>query len=536
MNFRNTLPILGWLPNYKKQDFKGDFTAGLTVGIMLVPQGMAYAMLAGLPPIYGLYAAMIPQLIYAVLGTSRQLSVGPVAMDSLLVAVAIGQFAAAETTQYISLAILLAFMVGIVHLLMGLLKLGFLVNLLSHPVISGFTSAAALIIGFSQLNHLLGISSSNSQYFHEIIGSLLKEIGNINPYTLAIGLTGILIIWGIQKAKSSIPAPLLVVVFGVAVVWIFGLDAYQVSIVKEVPNGLPIPALPIFDWTLIPALIPSALTIALVAFMEAISVAKAIHTRHNNYTIVPNQELIALGMANIVGSFFQGFPVAGGFSRSAVNDQAGAKTNLAAIISALFIMLTLLVLTPLFYYLPKAVLASIIMMAIFKLVSVEDAKNLWKKGHKRDFFILLITFLATLSIGIQLGIFIGVLLSIFKMLYDTMYPNIVFNKNQNNLPEGVLIVRFEEQLYFANSPYFIEKMNELLENLPATTQHLIFDATGIARFDSTGQKALDYFVSACEKKKVRLSLVGLPESMGYSEVSSVGEILKNIHFEKNKTV
>lgn len=522
------LPILGWLPNYKKQDFKGDLTAGLTVGIMLVPQGMAYAMLAGLPPIYGLYAAMIPQLIYAVLGTSRQLSVGPVAMDSLLVAVAIGQFAQAESEQYIALAILLALMVGVVHLLMGLLKLGFLVNLLSHPVISGFTSAAALIIGFSQFNHLLGISSNNSQYFHEILWAIFQKIGTVNPYTLVVGLIGILIIWGIQKAKSSIPAPLLVVVFGVAVVWIFGLDNHGVSIVKEVPKGLPIPAFPVLNWELIPALMSSALTIALVAFMEAISVAKAIHARHNNYTIVPNQELIALGMSNIVGSLFQGFPVAGGFSRSAVNDQSGAKTNLAAIISATFIMLTLLFLTPLFYYLPKAVLASIIMMAVFKLVSVEDAKNLWKKGHKTDFFILLTTFLATLSIGIQLGIFLGVLLSILNMLYKTMYPNIAFNKTPIQTPDNVLIIRFEEQLYFANSPYFVEKMNEVLETLPSSKEIIIFDATGIARFDSTGQKALHYFVAACEKKNLKLFLVGLPADMGFGEVPSVEEILKNL--------
>lgn len=529
MNFTNIFPILNWLPNYKKQDFKGDLTAGLTVGIMLVPQGMAYAMLAGLPPIYGLYAAMIPQLIYAVLGTSRQLSVGPVAMDSLLVAVAISPFAQAESEQYLGLAVLLALLVGGIQLSMGLLKLGFLVNLLSHPVISGFTSAAALIIGFSQFNHLLGVPSNSSQYFHEIVWSLFQEIGKVNFYTVVLGLIGILIIWGIQKAKSTIPAPLLVVVFGVAAVWALGLDSQGVSIVKEVPKGLPIPALPNLDFNMMNALVSSAFTIALVAFMESISVAKAIHARHNNYTIVPNQELIALGMANIGGSLFQGFPVAGGFSRSAVNDQSGAKTNLAAIISAVFIMLTLLILTPLFYYLPKAVLASIIMMAVFKLISVEDAKNLWKQGHKRDFFILIITFFATLFIGIQLGIFIGVLLSIFKMLYDTMYPKIVLNKNLNQIPEGVLVVRFEEQLYFANSAYFIEKMNELLDNIaqqnPAI-HHLIFDATGIARFDSTGQKSLEYLINICKNKNIKLSLVGLPEELGYDTTETVAEVLK----------
>lgn len=531
MNLKGILPILDWLPNYDKQYLKGDISAGLTVGIMLIPQGMAYAMLAGMPAIYGLYAALIPQFIYAILGTSRQLGVGPVAMDSLLVAVAIGQFAEAESSEYITLAILLAMMVGIVQLLMGLLRLGFLVNFLSHPVISGFTSAAALIIGLSQLKYLMGVDLGRSQFLHDILWSAIQNIGAINPYAMLIGLLGIAIIILSKKINSPVPAPLIVVILGIGSVWGLELQYYGIAIVKEVPSGLPSPNFPVFELDKIQQLISSSLTLALVGFMEAIAIGKAIHARHNDYKIVPNQELIALGTANLMGSIFQAFPTTGGFSRSAVNDQAGAKTNLAALISAIFIMLTLLFLTPLFYYLPKAILASIIMVSVFKLISVEDAKLLWKNNHKRDFFILIITFIATLTIGIQNGILLGVLLSIINMLYDTMYPNIVLNQTQHLLPSNILVIRFEEQLYFANSTYFKEQMEALLNTCSekgSLIEHIVFDATSISRIDSTGQQALNYFINTCQEKNYCVSLVGLPTQMNCISYPTTRQALKNI--------
>ncbi|MFT5647658.1 MAG: SulP family sulfate permease [Aureispira sp.] len=537
MNIKSILPILDWLPNYNKQHFKGDLNAGITVGIMLIPQGMAYAMLAGLPPIYGLYAAIIPQLIYAIFGTSRQLGVGPVAMDSLLVAVTVSQFAQVESTQYINFAILLALMVGGIQLLMGFLRLGVLVNFLSHPVISGFTSAAAIIIGVSQLKYLMGVDLERGQFLHDILWSALQNLGEINPYTLAIGLSGMLIIIIAKKFTPSIPAPLIVVIAGILVVWGFGLDQFGVSIVQEIPKGLPTPQVPsmVFNLDSIQKLLPSALTIALIAFMEAIAVSKAIQARHNDYKIDPNQELIALGMANAVGSFFQSFPGTGGFSRSAVNDQSGAKTNLAAIISASFVILTLLFLTPLFYYLPKAVLASIIMVAVFKLISVQDATNLWKKGHKRDFFILVATFIATLTIGIQKGILAGVLLSILGTLYDTLYPNIILNDVFLKIPKNALIVRFEEQLYFANSNYFKDKMEALLEQEITSKKdnsinYVIIDGTHIHKIDSTGEKALDSMVELYQESEIPLVLVGLPSTYSKPSFPSI-----NAAIEANKS-
>jgi len=529
MNLKATFPILDWLPNYKKENLQGDISAGLTVGIMLIPQGMAYAMLAGLPPIYGLYASIVPQLIYAIFGTSRQLGVGPVAMDSLLVAVTVSQFAQAESSEYIAIAILLALLVGLIQVLMYMMRLGFLVNFLSHPVISGFTSAAALIIGFSQLKYLMGVELARSQYLHEILWNAAMKLGEINPYTLFIGMAGILIIIAINQLKTKIPSPLVVVIFGTIVVYFGGLATSGVDIVAKVPSGLPPFSIPTLDWEMIQKLLPSALTISVVAFMEAISVAKAIQQRHNDYQIHPNQELLALGLGNVAGAFFKSFPGTGGFSRSAVNDQAGAKTNLAAIISASFVALTLLFLTPYFYYLPKAVLASIIMVAVFKLISVNDAKKLWKTGHKADFWILIATFIATLSIGIQKGILVGVLLSIAKMLYTTMQPAVEINDENHSLPPNSIIFTFKEQLYFANANFFKEKIEEIITN-NHNLQHLIVDGSAISRIDSTGEKTLRQIETDCIEKGIEMNLLSMPQDSSLPSCNSLEEIINKKSF------
>ncbi|MGA1544716.1 MAG: SulP family inorganic anion transporter, partial [Saprospiraceae bacterium] len=423
MILRKIFPFLVWVKGYTNQQFKGDLSAGLTVGVMLIPQGMAYAMIAGLPPIYGLYSATLPLIIYALMGTSRQLAVGPVAMVSLLTASGISTLVEQGTDAFIQYAIVLALMVGIIQFLLGLFKLGFLVNFLSHPVISGFTSAAALIIGISQLQHLIGVKLPRSHHIHVILNEAFKALPDINGLTLLIGLTGIALIIIMKKYFKSVPGQLVAVVFGILAVWGLGLTDYGVLILGEVPKGLPQMGVPIFNLELIQDLFPIALAISLVSFMESIAVAKAIQARHKNYKVIPNQELISLGLANIGGSFFQSFPVTGGFSRTAVNDQAGAKTGLAAIISAGLIILTLLFLTPLFYYLPKAILASVIMVAVFGLIDYKEAQHLWH-SNKTDFAMLLATFVATLSLGIEQGIGIGVILSLTLLIFKTTPPHI----------------------------------------------------------------------------------------------------------------
>ncbi len=508
MKIENLIPALGWLPKYNKEQLKGDLSAGLTVGVMLIPQGMAYAMIAGLPPIYGLYASTIPLILYAIFGTSRQLAVGPVAMVSLLTAAGIGAIAEVGTETYIALAIALAFFIGVIQFLLGVFRLGFLVNFLSHPVISGFTSAAALIIGLSQLKHLLGVDIARSHHIHEIIIQAFENIGGINWATFSVGVVGILLIMGIKKLNKAIPGPLLAVIFGILAVSGLGLTDYGVKIVGEVPSGLPALALPSFNWETLELLLPTALAISLVGFMESIAVAKAIQAKHKDYKIDANQELIGLGLANLGGAFIQAYPVTGGFSRTAVNDQAGAKTGMASIISAGLIILTLLFLTPLFYYLPKAILASVIMVAVFGLIDLKEAVHLWH-ANRSDFWMLMVTFIGTLSLGIEQGIGIGVILSLAMIIFRTTRPHVAelgqvpgttFYRNkerfkQVNGREDLLIVRFDAQLYFANINFFRDKLEEMIAAKGQGLRTIIINAESINNMDSSAVHAIEDMVN-----------------------------------------
>ena len=521
MNWKNHVPAIGWISSYNRDWFKGDLAAGLTVGVMLIPQGMAYAMLAGLPPIYGLYASILPLIIYAFLGTSRQLAVGPVAMVALLIAAGVGGLADPGTAEYIELAIVLALLVGLIQFFMGIFRLGFLVNFLSHPVISGFTSAAALVIGFSQLKHLLGVPLARSNYIHEIIAEAFTHVDQTNLYTFGIGILAIFIILMIRKWKLKIPGPLVAVIFGVLAVWLLGLDGEGVKIVGEVPEGLPALSIPNFHLAQIKSLLPIALAISFIGFMESIAVGKAIQVKHNNYKIVPNQELIALGLANIGGSLLQAFPVTGGFSRTAVNDQAGAKTGMAAIISAALIVLTLLFLTPLFYYLPQAILASVIMVAVFGLIDYKEAIRLWKY-HRSDFWMLAVTFIGTLTLGIEEGVLIGVLLSLAMMIYQTTMPHIAVlgkipgkphYRNIDRFTEletrsDVLIVRFDARLYYANVAYFQEEMEQHISEKGKNLKLFILDADSMNGMDSTGVHVVEELYSFCQKADIRMMIVG----------------------------
>ncbi len=345
-------PILDWAKNYNMDFLRGDATAGLTVGIMLIPQGMAYAMIAGLPPVYGLYAALFPQLVYAVMGTSRQLAVGPVAMDSLMVAAGLGALSLQSVEQYISLAVFLAFFMGVIQLILGGLKLGFLVNFLSQPVISGFTSAAAVIIGLSQVNHLLGISIPRTNQFHHLFLSVVEASNQIHPYTLLLSFFGVSFLFLTKKYFPKIPGALFLVLLSTLFASYYNWESLGIKLIKDVPQGLPSFQWPTASFGHIYELAPLALTLALIAFMEAISVAKAIEEKEKSNRLRSNQELIALGMANIIGSLFQAYPTTGGFSRTAVNYDSGAKTGVSALFSAGIVGLTLLFLPPFSIFYP----------------------------------------------------------------------------------------------------------------------------------------------------------------------------------------
>jgi len=492
------------------------------VAVLLIPQGMAYALIAGLPPIYGLYASLTPQIVYAFLGTSRQLAFGPVAMDSLLVAAGLSALSIVEPSQYIQMAILLALLMGAIQLLLGLFRMGFIVSFLSKPVISGFTSAAAIIIGFSQLKHLLGIQLSQSNQLHIVIESILQSNVPVHFATLIIGVLSVVLILLIKNWNRKIPSALIAVVLGISWVYFNGLDKQGVAVVGLIPQGLPSFQTPVLEMDTIKQLLPTALTLALVAFMEAISVAKAIEENRKEHIVDPNQELIALGSSNIVGSFFLSYPTTGGFSRTAVNDQAGAKTGMAALITALIVGLTLMFFTQWFYYLPKAVLASIIIVAVVNLIDFKFAVRLYKK-RKDEFAILVLTFLATLFLGITKGIGMGIVISLLLLVYRASKPHHAFLgrigktnyfKNINRFPDEVvqrddlIILRFDAQLFFGNIQYFKELVSKAIEENENTVKGFIINMRAVNYIDSTASEQLYELILSLQQKGIRVMVVG----------------------------
>jgi SulP family sulfate permease len=512
---KRVFPILSWLPNYKKAFLGGDIAAGLTVGIMLIPQSMAYAMVAGLPPVYGLYTALMPQLMYALMGTSPQLNVGPIATDSLLVAAGLGALSVSGIDTYIAMALVLALFVGCIQLVLGLLKMGFLVNFLSTPVISGFISAAALIIGCSQLSHLLGIEINRSIKIHHILAAVANELHQLNIHALGVGMLGIALILIMRKINKRIPAALVVVILGILAVIVLKLHTKGVEIVAEIPTGLPVFSLPEADFSTLKDLFPIALTLALIAFMEAMSVSKIMEHKHGN-RVRANQELIALGTANIVGAFFKSYPATGSFTRTAINDLSGAKTGLASLVSAAVVAFTLLFLTPLFYYLPSTVLAAIILVAVFGLIDVQYPVQLFKT-RKDEFALLIITFLLTLFVGITEGILLGTLLALLLMVYRTSKPHVAllgrikgtsYFRNINRFKEDVepnskvLIFRFDAQLYFGNKDYFKSELLEAIAQQKNPPETIIIKSDPINYIDSSAVFMLEKLIAELQQKGI----------------------------------
>ena len=521
MKLSRYVPILEWLPAYHRRAFRGDLQAGITVAVMLVPQGMAYAMLAGLQPIYGLYAGIVPLLLYAFFGTSRQLSVGPVALVSLLILAGVGALAERGSPEFIGLAISTALLAGLIQVSLGLFRLGFLVNFLSHPVITGFTSAAAFIIGFSQLGNLLGLSIPRSNYIHELVVHAVRNWQAINLPTLLLGLSGIALILILRKINRTWPGALIAVLIFTLIVWVSGLHEKGVEVVGTVPQGLPKFTIPTLNLDLIGDLAPLALTICLISFIESLAIAKTIEAKHKTYKVDANQELFALGLTKIGGAFFQSYPTTGSFTRSAVNNEAGAQTGVSSIISALLVALTLLFLTPLFYFLPKAILASIVVVAVLGLIGYKEAIALWRTD-RRDFAMLLATFVATLVLGIQQGVAVGVLLSLALVIYRNSIPHVAVlgklpdsdhYRNVSRFPRAeqddhLLIVRFDAQLYFGNANYFKDNLEELAVEKGPQLRTLVLDASSMHDIDSSGLHALEEIVEFLYSRKVQLYITG----------------------------
>jgi len=514
------IPALEWLRNYKREDLKGDLTAGLIVAIMLVPQGMAYAMLAGLPPVVGLYASTLPLIIYALFGSSRQLAVGPVAMISLLVFAGVSPLAPPGSEKYVSLVLLLSLMVGVFQFSLGLFRAGFIVNFLSHAVVSGFMSAAAILILLSQLHHLFGIVSPGGQSAMSVLKGVIQGMGGTHLTTLGIGLASMIILVIFKRKMPNFPAPIVVVVASTLVVYFFGLDQSGVKIVGHVPKGLPSFSIP--EWSLgsLEVLLPAALTILFIGFMESISIAEWVAAREK-YKIDSNRELVGLGLANVTASFFSAYPVTGGFSRTAVNYQAGAKTGLASLITAAIILLTLLFFTSFFYHLPHAVLAAIVAVAVAGLIDVKGARHLLNL-RKMDGWTTILTFIATLALGSEKGIMIGVAFSLFVFIWRSSHPHTaelgylegdnVFG-NIRRFPEAktypeALILRVDASLYFANMAFLEDFLRRRIVEKP-DVKWVIMDLSGVNDIDAVGADTLSEIMNNYREQGIQFIFAGM---------------------------
>ncbi len=496
---------------------KADLIAGITVALVLVPQSMAYAQLAGLPPYFGLYAAFLPPMVAAIFGSSRQLATGPVAVVSLLTAASLEPLAATGSDGFLAYAILLALMIGGFQVFLGLFRLGVLVDFLSHPVVVGFTNAGAIIIGTSQLSKLFGVSVEKQPHHYETVYNVILEAAQHTHWiTFGFAVLSIGIIWGIKKNYPKIPGVLIAVVVCTLLSWAIGFEQRGGAIVGAIPAGLPGMAIPAFDWDAMKQLISSAIIISLIGFMEAISIAKAMAAR-TRQRIDANQELVGQGLSNIVSGLFGGYAVSGSFSRSAVNIESGAVTGLSSIVTGAVVGLTLLFLTPLLYHLPQATLAAVIIMAVISLVKIEPIKHAWK-AEKHDGIVAVVTFVFTLALAPHLenGILIGVVLAMVLFIYRTMRPRIaiVSRFHDGTLrdiavhPEldqckKILMFRFDMSLYYANAGYFETRVLEMVADNPEV-EYLILDAEGINTIDATGEEVLLHLSERLQKVGVTI--------------------------------
>ena len=513
---KSLFPILDWGSQYSQSHAVNDLFAAFIVTVMLVPQSLAYAMLAGLPPVIGLYASILPLIAYALFGTSRTLAVGPVAVVSLMTAAAAAPLAPAGSVAYVTIAITLAFLSGLVLLAMSLFRLGFLANFLSHPVISGFISASGVLIAASQLKHILGIRADGDT-LPRILLEIFRGLGEVNLSTLAIGLsTTIFLFWSRRSLKILLQnfgfnrrlidllvkaAPLAAIILSILSVFVFQLDQAGVRIVGEIPAGLPPFALPAFKVSLWLELLPAAILISLVGFVESVSVAQTLAAKRRQ-RIDANQELVALGAANIASALSGGYPVTGGFARSIVNFDAGATTPLAGAATAIGILGATMFLTPLFRYLPQAVLAATIIVAVLSLVDLEAIRRNWRYS-KADFAATAATILLVLLVGVEAGIIAGVSLSLLLYLWRTSQPHVAIvgqvpgtehfrNVERHKVitsPE-LLSIRIDESLYFANARFLEDRILAEVAVRPQL-KNVILMCSAINLIDSSALESLE---------------------------------------------
>ncbi|KAL1201316.1 Sulfate transporter 4.1 [Cardamine amara subsp. amara] len=526
-------PCFRWIRTYRWSEyFKLDLMAGITVGIMLVPQAMSYAKLAGLPPIYGLYSSFVPIFVYAIFGSSRQLAIGPVALVSLLVSNALGGIADSNEELHIELAILLALLVGILECIMGLLRLGWLIRFISHSVISGFTSASAIVIGLSQVKYFLGYSIARSSKIVPIVESIIAGADKFQwpPFLMGSLILVILqVMKHVGKARKELQflraaGPLTGIVLGTTIAKIF--HPPSISLVGEIPQGLPTFSFPrSFDHA--KTLLPTSALITGVAILESVGIAKALAAK-NRYELDSNSELFGLGVANILGSLFSSYPSTGSFSRSAVNNESEAKTGLSGIITGIIIGCSLLFLTPVFKYIPQCALAAIVISAVSGLVDYDEAIFLWCVD-KRDFSLWIITSTTTLFFGIEIGVLVGVGFSLAFVIHESANPHIAVlgrlpgttvYRNIKQYPEaytynGIVIVRIDAPIYFANISYIKDRLREYEVAVDKYTNRgleveriyfVILEMSPVTHIDSSAVEALKELYQEYKTRDIQLAI------------------------------
>lgn len=525
------LPCIGWLRRYDGQAFQGDALAALIVTMMLIPQSLAYALLAGLPPEVGLYASMLPLLGYALFGSSNALAVGPVAVVSLMTAAAVGKVASTGTPEYLGAALALALLSGVFLILLGVFRLGFLASLLSHPVISGFITAAGILIAASQLRHILGIEAGGDT-LPELVQSLAEGAAKANLQTLAIGAGVIVFLYWARKYLKSMlirvgmgarladsltkAGPVVAVLATILLVDLLRLDAAGVAVVGAIPQGLPPIALPPLDPALLRELLPAAILISIVGFVESVSVAQTLAAKRRE-RIEPNRELVGLGVANLAAGVGGGYPVTGGFARSVVNFDAGARTPLAGVLTAVAIGVTALLLTPLFHQLPKATLAATIIVAVLSLVDLGAIRRTWRYS-KADFAAMAATIVMVLGAGVEAGIVTGVALSLVLFLARSARPHMAVvgqvpgthhfrNVKRHSVitSPAVLGIRVDESLYFANARWLEDRVYDMAAADPSV-KHVVLICSAVNDIDASALESLETLSDRLSAAGVRFHL------------------------------
>jgi SulP family sulfate permease len=531
MKLSHWLPCLDWGRRYDRSSAGQDGLAALIVTLMLIPQSLAYAMLAGLPPVTGLYASILPLLAYALFGSSRTLAVGPVAVVSLMTAAALAPLFPAGSAEYVGAAMLLALLSGLLLALMAVLRLGFLANFLSHPVVSGFISASGILIAVGQLKHVLGVSASGES-LRQVLPQLWQNLSMTHWPTLLIGLLSLAWLWWararlkslLQRLGLSAPTagnlakagPVLAIIVAIVAVSLLQLDQVGVKVVGAIPQGLPGLSLPTLDLGLALQLLPAALLISLVGFVESISVGQTLAAKRRQ-RIEPDNELLGLGAANLGAAFSGGFPVTGGFARSVVNYDAGAQTPMAGVFTAAGIALSVMLLTPLLHNLPQAVLAATIIVAVLSLVDLGSLRRTWRYS-RQDGAAQLATILGVLLVGVEAGILLGVGLSLLLFLWRTSQPHMAVvgqvpgSEHFRNVERfaviespSVLSLRVDESLYFPNARYLEDRIGELIASRPFV-RHLVLMCSGVNLIDASALDSLEAIVERLHTAGVQLHL------------------------------